>query len=306
MAVRFGLVGAGPWAGMFHAPMLAAGTGVELTAVWARNYAAAATLVSQHGGTAMESIDDLLKVVDAVAFAVPPAVQVELAKRAARAGKHLMLEKPLAYTVEDAEDLARAVDDAGVISQLVLTNRFRRRVMTEIENVRVLQPFAGLATLVLGGSCPGGPFHTPWRMKHGALLDVGPHVFDLLDHTLGPLAAVSATGDPRRFVALSLAHTAGLASQASLSITAPGLTLPSQYTFWTAQGAHTIAAGAVPDESSTWHAIIESFVSAVEDGCPPPVGVHRGLFLQRVIRAAEESLASQGKLIPVDAEASSV
>lgn len=81
--IRVGLVGAGPWASLFTAPMLASAPGMALAAVWARRPAAAGALAHQHGAAAVDSFDDLLAACDAVAFTVPADVQ-EL--RAAEAG----------------------------------------------------------------------------------------------------------------------------------------------------------------------------------------------------------------------------
>ena len=103
MTLRVGLVGAGPWAEMFHAPMLAAGPRTSLAAVWARRPEAAEELATSYGAPHVSSFDDLLEACDAVAFAVPPSVQAELAPRAAQADKHLLLEKPLAFTLPEAE-----------------------------------------------------------------------------------------------------------------------------------------------------------------------------------------------------------
>ena len=65
---------------------------------------------------------------EAVAFAVPPDVQAAMATEAARAGKALLLDKPIGLTLPEAEALTAAVDAAGVVSQLVLSNRYRPRV----------------------------------------------------------------------------------------------------------------------------------------------------------------------------------
>lgn len=115
--VATGLVGAGYWARQVHAPMLAAGPETRLAAVWARRADAARTLAETHGAQAVPAFDDLLDRCEAVAFAVPPDVQAELAIRAARAGRAVLLEKPIAVTVERARALAEAVDAAGVVSQ---------------------------------------------------------------------------------------------------------------------------------------------------------------------------------------------
>src|SRR5688500_10240388 len=122
--VDVGLVGAGPWAATMHGPVLAAGPETRLAAVWARRAGAAGELAARLGTYAAVSYEDLLSRCEAVAFAVPPDVQAELAPRAARAGKALLLEKPLALDPGGARAVAEAVAEAGVVTQLVLTKRY--------------------------------------------------------------------------------------------------------------------------------------------------------------------------------------
>lgn len=93
--VKVGLVGAGPWARAVHARVLAAGPETRLTSVWARRAEAARETAEPHGAAAVTRFEELLDGCEAVAFAVPPAVQAELAPLAAKAGKALLLEKPL-------------------------------------------------------------------------------------------------------------------------------------------------------------------------------------------------------------------
>jgi len=96
--LRFGLVGTGYWAHIAHAPALASTEGIELAAVWGRDPRAAAALAAEYQAAPYEEIEAMLAAVDGVAFAVPPDVQAPIAAAAARAGKHLMLEKPIATT----------------------------------------------------------------------------------------------------------------------------------------------------------------------------------------------------------------
>src|SRR5712691_1871436 len=105
-ALRFGLVGTGYWARIAHAPALGSALGsgqgpgedIEFAAVWGRNFPAAVVLADRYGVTAHRDFAEFLAEVDAVAFAVPPDVQSPLAVQAAQAGKHLLLEKPIAVT----------------------------------------------------------------------------------------------------------------------------------------------------------------------------------------------------------------
>ncbi|CAM5596955.1 Oxidoreductase OS=Streptomyces aurantiogriseus OX=66870 GN=GCM10010251_29110 PE=4 SV=1 [Streptomyces aurantiogriseus] len=94
--MRIGLLGTGPWAQMVHAPVLGAHEGLDFAGVWGRRPAAAKELADRHGTRAYDEVDALLADVDAVAVALPPDVQAELAVRAAEAGCHLLLDKPLA------------------------------------------------------------------------------------------------------------------------------------------------------------------------------------------------------------------
>jgi predicted dehydrogenase len=116
-AIDVGLVGAGPWAQLVHGPVLVAGPETHLVGVWARRPDAASELASHLGVRPFDRYEDLLDACQAVAFSVPPAVQAELAATAARRGKALLLEKPIADDLNSARRLADAVGEAGVVSQ---------------------------------------------------------------------------------------------------------------------------------------------------------------------------------------------
>src|SRR5215472_4146863 len=106
-ALKFGLIGTGYWARITHAPALASTDGIEK---------AAADLAAAYGVTAHHDVAAFLDGLDGVAFAVPPGVQAAIATTAASAGKHLLLEKPIATSAADADALVRAVEQAGVAS----------------------------------------------------------------------------------------------------------------------------------------------------------------------------------------------
>ena len=124
--MRFGLFGTGPWAHQAHAPALAAHPDVELVGVWGRDPAKAATLAQEHGAKPYAEIDDLIADVDAVAVALPPDVQADIALRAARAGKHLLLDKPVAFTPEAAAEIVAAAAEQKVSGVVFFTRRFMR------------------------------------------------------------------------------------------------------------------------------------------------------------------------------------
>src|SRR6059058_4560993 len=183
--LKVGLVGAGPWANFVHGPVLAAGPETTLAGVWARRPEAAESLASKHGAPTFSRYEELLDACDAVAFCVPPAVQVDMAIAAAAAGKAVLLEKPLAETADEAARLADAV---------------------------------GARATFISGAFLGGPFsQSPWRHRHGALLDVGPHVIDLIDAAVGPVAAIESAAENKGWISLQLRHQNGAVSDVAMS-----------------------------------------------------------------------------------------
>jgi hypothetical protein len=139
--------------------MLATNPNICFAGVWARRPEAAAGLAAKHGTTAFDSIDALLDSCDAVAFCVPPDVQSEIAAKAAAAGKHLLLEKPIADRVATAERLVEAINQAGVRSMVLLTWRYAEPVRSFLAEARAQAPFGGRAVFISGGLL-GEPFAT--------------------------------------------------------------------------------------------------------------------------------------------------
>src|SRR5690348_1969049 len=108
--LRIGVVGTGYWADVVHATGAAAHTKTDLVGVWGRDRGKADALAGQHGGRGYDDFDAFLADVDLLTFAVPPHVQAGLALRAAEAGKHLLLEKPVTLDVAAADRLVEAAE----------------------------------------------------------------------------------------------------------------------------------------------------------------------------------------------------
>lgn len=282
--VKVGLIGAGPWARAMHARMLAAGPETELAAVWARRPEAAHETAAPYGVPVAASFDELLDRCEAVAFAVPPAVQAELAVQAAKAGRHLLLEKPLGPDVPSARRVADAVAEAGVVSQLVLTKRYHPVTREFLRKAAELE-VTGARSCYLHGAFLGGDFATAWRLEHGALLDLGPHLLDLLDTAVGPIAAVHATGDARRWIELTCEHENGSVSQASLSGT---VNLPGARTRIELFGPERelVYDTAELDHEECWPILRNEFAHAVRAGRSTPIDAARGLRIQELLALA--------------------
>lgn len=278
------MLGAGPWAASVHAPALAAGPETCLAGVWSRTTAAAEALAAAHGVPAFDRVDALLDACDAVAIAVPPTVQPDLAVRAARAGKAVLLEKPIATTVDDAERVADAVGEAGVGSLVVLTYRFRPHVEAFLAEARTKRWLGGRACF-LSGAFLGGPYHrSSWRAEHGALLDVGPHVLDLVDAALGPVLDVRASGT--EWVSLVCEHESGAVSDVAVSCSVAITPSRTEVELFGPDGDLAVDARAA--ERDVWVAAIRRRFAAVaaDPRAPNDMDVTRGLHLQRVIAAA--------------------
>lgn len=282
--VRVGLVGAGPWARAMHARMLAAGPETELTAVWARRPEAAEEVARQYGARAAGSFEELLDLCDAVAFAVPPAVQAELAVHAAKAGKPMLLEKPLGADLTSARRVAEAVAEHGVVTQLVLSKRYHpvtREFLRRAQDVTVV----GARSCYLHGAFLGGDFATPWRLEQGALLDLGPHLLDLLDAAVGPIATIRGSGDSRRWIELTCEHTNGAISQASLS-GAVNLNRARTRVELFGPGEELVYDTAELDHEECWPVLRREFADAVRSGRGNGIDARRGLRLQGLIAMA--------------------
>lgn len=121
--LRFGLIGTG-WIGRFHAESLAGRVrGATLVAVADPNLEAAQSIGAPRSyAYPADLIAD--PAVDAVAISSPAATHTELVVAAARAGKHVFCEKPMALTLDDADRAIGAAADAGVALQVGFNRRF--------------------------------------------------------------------------------------------------------------------------------------------------------------------------------------
>jgi predicted dehydrogenase len=258
--MRFGLVGTGPWAMMTHGPGLAAARGVELVGVWGRSREKAEGLSRTLGVTAYGDYDGLLSDVEAVAYAVPPEVQADLALVAARGGKHLLLDKPVAVDVDAARALRDAAADAGVASVVFFTDRFIDRSRTWFSQVAMTGGWRGgwlrwFSSLQQADNPFGA---SPWRQERGALWDTGPHALSTLAAALGPVTSVTAVGGDGDMVTLVLRHESGASSTVMLTQFAPPAAAGFEVVVWGESGLLPMPAR--PDEG-----FIEPFATAAED-----------------------------------------
>ncbi|GAB2871577.1 Gfo/Idh/MocA family oxidoreductase [Streptomyces deserti] len=290
--MRIGLLGTGPWAQAAHAPALSLHEELDFVGVWGRRPDAAKELAARHGARAYDDVDALLADVDAVAVALPPEVQARLAVRAARAGCHLLLDKPLAPTVEQGRAVVEAVRETGVASVVFFTTRFQPEPEAWIaEQAGVRGWFTARAQWLGAVFTSDSPFAaSPWRREKGALWDVGPHALSVLLPVLGDARRVTAAADgPGDTVHLVLDHTGGASSTLTLSLTAPPAAAGAAVELRGEAGVTLLpqsSAGAVPALVRAADALL----ATARTGHPHPCDAGFALRVTEILATAETML----------------
>jgi predicted dehydrogenase len=194
--LRIGLIGCGAIARRAHLPAFRATGAVDVVAFASRSLASAEAASDEWGGG--EVLTDWRELlarddIDAVDICSPNALHAEQAIAAAAAGRHVLVEKPMACTVAEADAMIAAAAGAGVVLMPAHNVRFAppfaaareafgRGVVGELLGVRAAFGHAGPhrwapdAVWFTDASLSGG----------GALLDLGIHAADLLRSILAP------------------------------------------------------------------------------------------------------------------------
>jgi predicted dehydrogenase len=194
-----GIVGCGAIATIAHLPALSA-LGVRVVAVADVDASRCATVAARFSvGRRYSAPDELVADpdVDVVAVCVPPEHHVPVATTALAAGKHVLVEKPVALDLEQAERLRAVAADSGRLAMVGFNSRFHRRVRAARDLVRS----GALGQLELVRSAMSNPPVDPdaggaWRsapgLGGGALADLASHHLDLWRFLAGEVEEVGA------------------------------------------------------------------------------------------------------------------
>jgi UDP-N-acetyl-2-amino-2-deoxyglucuronate dehydrogenase len=194
-----GIVGAGVIA-QTHAAAIAALPGAALRAVTDLAPERARAFAQAHDCAAEPDLDALLarEDIDVVSVCVPSGRHADVGARAAAAGKHLIVEKPIDVTLEAADRLIGAARAAGVVMTVISQHRFDAGLV----ELRALLGAGALGRLVLGDASTkwyrSQAYYdsADWRgtraLDGGALMNQGIHYVDLLRWSMGPVAEVTA------------------------------------------------------------------------------------------------------------------
>lgn len=296
--LRFAVLGTGYWAWWCHGTVLAGRSDVDFVGFWGRDATKADAVAARVGrGRGFTDLDVLLDAVEAVAIALPPDVQAPLAARVAKAGKHVLLDKPLALDPVAADEVVAAVADSGVASLSFMTYLFQAEVAAWLDHLRELAaahgPWEGVAVSCAGSiDTPGNPYiDSVWRREHGGLWDWGPHALSLVLSLLPPVERVSAVRAVRDTVHLGLEHAGGPLSSLTLTVTAPQSAQECVVTVWGPGGRHTLS---LPTGTlrEAYDRAVDQFVEAVARASRShPLDAAYASRFVAVLDAAERQLA---------------
>ncbi|MBX6332199.1 MAG: Gfo/Idh/MocA family oxidoreductase [Gemmatimonadaceae bacterium] len=184
--MRVGVVGAGAL-GYHHVRILRDLPGAALAGFHETDPARAAKVSAELGVRATGSLDELLDAVDAVTVVVPTPAHHAVAKRALERGVHVLIEKPIAATLAEADDLLETAARSGAIVQTGHVERFNRAI-------RAALPY--IATPLFVESNRLAPFN-PRGADVAVVLDLMIHDIDLVRTLVGgAVTALAASGVP--------------------------------------------------------------------------------------------------------------
>jgi predicted dehydrogenase len=290
--IRVGVLGVGYW-GSKQLRVMGSTPGVErVVAIDARLPLLSGMAHLVAGGGGYTSLAEALPQVDAVVIATPPASHVPLGLEAIRAGKHVLIEKPMATTAAGAEQLIEAAKDAGVTLMVGHTFEYNGAVWMLRELVQTQELgdlyYLDSARLNLG----------LYQSDVNVIFDLAPHDISIANHVLGAVpTSVRAWGsrhvDPvfEDVAFLRLGYD-DIGVQAHIHVSWLD---PRKVRLVTAVGSKKMA---VYDDTNVEERIRvhdkAALPAAAAGGVPGRVGYHRGAVTSPVV-AFDEPLAVQAR-----------
>ncbi|MFO0864926.1 MAG: Gfo/Idh/MocA family oxidoreductase [Gemmataceae bacterium] len=197
--VRIGLIGCGK-VGQIHATAIRSLLEAELTAVCDVSPERAAAFAGRYQAKPFSDVDAMLREggIEAVVIGTPHPLHAAPAIRAAEAGAHVLVEKPLAATLQDCDAMLAAAAKSGVLLGAISQRRFYEpvlRIKHAIDAGKIGRPALAVFTMYSWRE-PSYYESDPWRGKWdteggGVLVNQSPHQLDLLRWFMGPIAEVS-------------------------------------------------------------------------------------------------------------------
>ena len=193
--IKTGIIGCGKGAHL-HAQALKSLPESDFTAVYSRNLTTAKAFEKKYNVPAFASIEEMAQVggVEMVVVCTPHPAHADVTIRAAKAGMHVLVEKPLASSLQDCDAMIRTAKEKGVLLGTVCQRRFypsAMRLREAIDAGKIGRPILGTVTM-LGWRDEAYYRADPWRGSWegeggGVLVNQAPHQLDLLQWYLGPI-----------------------------------------------------------------------------------------------------------------------
>ncbi|MBP3580084.1 MAG: Gfo/Idh/MocA family oxidoreductase [Clostridia bacterium] len=192
MKVKWGVIGCGGIADRRTIPGMMLSDKVELVAVMDANMDVAEKCKEKYGAKyAFSNFEDVLAVseIEAVYIASPVFFHKEQAIKAAKAKKHILLEKPVALTVAEAEEIKKACEENNVKISIGFLMRFHE-YHQKIREIIAEGKIGNVVSMRGQFTCWYPDIEGAWRQKKalsggGALVDMGIHVIDLMHYITG-------------------------------------------------------------------------------------------------------------------------
>jgi len=191
--LRTGIAGCGK-VGHTHASILSRIEESTFSAVYSRSAEKRAAFTAEFDVQAFNDYSAFVKEVDAVVVCTPHPFHVEPAVRAAEAGVHVLVEKPLASSLQDCDAMITAARSTGVSLGVVSQRRWYQpviRVKEAIDSGRIGEPVLG-TVIILGwrdqAYYKADAWRGTWQAEGGGILvNQAPHQLDLLQWFMGPI-----------------------------------------------------------------------------------------------------------------------
>ncbi len=338
------LIGAGMVAKTHMAAIAHAQPAVTLSGVLSRTPSKTGALIAgfaeqfEKPPAVYQTLDDVLadETVEAAVIVTPPNVREDLIAPLARAGKHILLEKPVARTLEEAGAVVALCEEAGVTLSIVFQHRFREasRAAKDLIDSGELGEL-GLAEIAVP-YWRGQDYYdelgrgTYARDGGGVLISQAIHTIDLVNHLVGPVKSIQAmtaktrfhrmeaedvavagltfaNGAAGSFVATTASYPGGAETitlhfdKASLRLDSGVLTVSWRDGRVETHGAAGGTGGGADPMAFTheWHqSVLEDFADAVACGRTPLVTGRQALAAHAFIHAIEQS-AKEGRMAEV-------
>jgi len=323
--LKVACLGMGWWSDVLADAIVRSGK-LEIVACYSRSEEKRAKFAAKYDCRAAPSYDSILadRSIEAIINTTPNNVHLESTRAAAKAGKHVFLDKPIANTVDDG----RAITEVCRKARVVLALGYQRRreghfrwIRKQIDDGvfgKLVNAEANISRDRLGKVDLGSWRYTAEGMPGGVMLQIGIHYIDVLEYLVGPIKAVSGSlaqlvlpGDNPDVASLLIEHQNGAlstlnASDASASeyyvMNIYGKDASAYYDFH--QGLRFLKRGAEKSEPvqvpkvDTFVDELEEFAAAVRGGPRPEMGGEGGTRSLAVIRAGIKS-AREGRRVQV-------